>query len=187
MNKYIPEEYAEIIDMLDPVIQKYKLDKISIESLVRSSISIEERPIQPVTLVWKSKDGNCYSIKPSNIKVNLRFALSTAFRIKTVITQEDLWLALAIVHLAVDLFTSATIKVDELSGLALLSVYRLQRADENRIFEYAKEICPKEKLDIVKENDFKMALTRLEEWGCVKMDQGNYILNEIVTSSAVRG
>ena len=183
----IPEEYIEINNMLEPVIKEYNLDEISVKSLVRSCIEIEEQPIQPATVVWKSKDGNSYSTKPSNIKVNLKFALSTVFRLKTVINQKDIWLILAILHLVVDLFTCSTTKIDELSGLTLLSVYRLQHADEERLFRYAKEICPKGKEEILQKADFNLSLARLEEWGCIKMEQGEYILNETVTSSMVKG
>lgn len=183
----IPEVYTEIINMLEPVIKQYDLDEISVKSLVRSSIEIEKQPIQPATVVWKSKDGNSYSTKPSNIKVNLKFALSTVFRLKTIINQEDIWLVLAILHLIVDLFTCSTTKIDELTGLALLSVYRLQHADEERLFGYAKEICPKGKEELLQKSDFELSLARLEEWGCIKMEQGEYILNETVTSSMVKG
>lgn len=187
MDKYIPKGYKEIIDMLEPIIDEYDLDKISVESLVRSSIEVEEQPVQPVTMLWKSKDGNIYSAKPSNIKMNLRFALSTAFRMKTVISQKDLWLALAIVHLVVDLFAGTVKKIDEISGLILLAVYRLQSADEKRIFEYAKEICPEEKLGIINETSVKIALDHLEEWGCIKLEQGRYVLNETVSGSMAQG
>lgn len=186
MDMCIPEEYTEIVDILEPVIKKYDLDEISVKSLVRSSIEIEEQPIQPATLIWKSKDGNSYSVKPSNIKVNLKFALSTVFRLKTIITQKDIWFVLAILHLVVDLFIDPKVKIDELAGVALISVYRLQRANKERLFLYAKDVCPSKKKEILKENDFELALARLEEWGCVKMVQGEYVLSETVTSSMVK-
>lgn len=186
MNMCIPEEYTKVIGMLEPVIEEYHLDEISVKSLVRSSIEVEEQPIQPATAVWKSKDGNIYSTKPSNIKVNLKFALSTIFRLKTVISQKDIWLVLAVLHLIIDLFISSTVKIDELSGLALLSVYRLQRADGERLLRYAREICPEENLEILQKDDFELALARLEEWGCIKREQGEYILNEMVTSSMIK-
>lgn len=138
------------------------------------------------SVVWKSKDGNIYSTKPSNIKVNLKFALSTIFRLKTVISQKDIWVALAVLHLVVDLFTNTTIKIDELAGLALLSVYRLQHADEEKLLKYAEEICPEEKHEMVQKDDFVLSLARLEEWGCIKREQGEYILNETVTSSMIK-
>ncbi len=186
MDMCIPEEYTRIISMLEPVIKEYNLDEISVKSLVRSSIEVEEQPIQPATVVWKSKDGKIYSTKPSNIKVNLKFALSTIFRLKTVISQKDIWVALAVLHLVVDLFTNSAIEIDELAGLALLSVYRLQHADEERLLKYAEEICPEEKHEMVQKDDFVLSLARLEEWGCIKKEQGEYILNETVTSSMIK-
>ena len=69
MEKFIPESYNTVINLLQPVIEKYDLDKITVESLVRSSIEIDEHEIQPVTAIWKSRKGTVYSTKPSNIKV----------------------------------------------------------------------------------------------------------------------
>ena len=83
MEKFIPESYNTVINLLQPVIEKYDLDKITVESLVRSSIEIDEHEIQPVTTIWKSRKGTVYSTKPSNIKVNLKFSLSSIFRLKT--------------------------------------------------------------------------------------------------------
>ena len=38
MEKFIPESYNTVINLLQPVIEKYDLDKITVESLVRSSV-----------------------------------------------------------------------------------------------------------------------------------------------------
>ena len=56
--------------------------KITVESLVRSSIEIEEQSVQPVTAIWSFRNGKTYSTKASNIKVNLKFALSSVFSTK---------------------------------------------------------------------------------------------------------
>ena len=42
MEKFIPETYKEVTKNLEPVIEKYDLDKITVERLVRSIIEIEE-------------------------------------------------------------------------------------------------------------------------------------------------
>ena len=115
MEKFIPETYKEVTKNLEPVIEKYDLDKITVESLVRSSIEIEEQSVQPVTAIWSFRNGKTYSTKASNIKVNLKFALSSVFRLKTTLGQRDFWLALAIIYLIVDLFTTATQEIDEIS------------------------------------------------------------------------
>ena len=116
MEKFIPETYKEVTKSLEPVIEKYDLDKITVESLVRSSIEIEEQSVQPVTAIWSFRNGKTYSTKASNIKVNLKFALSSVFRLKTTLGQRDFWLALAIIYLIVDLFTTATQEIDEISS-----------------------------------------------------------------------
>lgn len=75
MNDYIPEEYSNVIKSLEPIVEKYELDSVMVSSIVRGSIEKEEQPIQPASKVWKSKDGNVYTVKPANIKVNLSFAI----------------------------------------------------------------------------------------------------------------
>lgn len=69
---------------LEPIIEKYELDPVMLSSIVRGTVEVEEQPIPPASKVWKSKDNKVYTIKPSNIKINLSFALANAFRLKTV-------------------------------------------------------------------------------------------------------
>ena len=186
MEKFIPELYNEVAVLLQPVIEKYNLDKITVESLVRSSIEVEEQELQPVTAIWKSKKGISYSTKASNIKVNLKFALSSIFRLKTTFTQEDFWLGLAILRLIVDLFTSATQELDELSAVVLIGVYRLQNSDIERLERYIKEICPETMVAQVTHENVEDALYKLEKWGCVSCIDGNYLVNETVTASMIK-
>lgn len=186
MEKYIPETYKLAINMLEPMIKKYDLDRITLESLVRSSIEIEEQDIQPVTAIWRNKKGQIYSTKASNIKVNLSFALSSLFRLKTSLNQKDFWLVLAIIHLIVDLFTMATKEVDEFSAVVLVGVYRLQHANIEKIMEYIKEICPKDLNSKVTIDSINEALKKLESWGCISVLNGEYIVNETVKASMIR-
>ena len=186
MEKFIPESYNTVINLLQPVIEKYDLDKITVESLIRSSIEVDEQEIQPVTAVWKSKKGVVYSTKASNIKVNLKFALSSLFRLKTTLSQKDIWLGLAIIYLIVDLFTSATKEIDELSAVVLVSVYRLQSGNNERIKQYAKEICPAPLSDKLQFENVDESLQKLESWGCISCEDGNYMVNEKVMTSMIK-
>ena len=183
MNSYIPEEYTRAIESLEPIIEKYGLDYVTISSIVRGCLDIEEQIIPPASKIWTSKDGNVYSIKPSNIKVNLSFALGNAFRLKRVFTQEDIWLVLAIIHLIVDIFTSATKKVDEISALVLLAIFRLQSAEKERIYEYAKKIVPEHSVIELTEEQFSNALDNLEELKCIHLKDGKYSICETIDSS----
>ena len=186
MEKFIPETYKEVTKNLEPVIEKYDLDKITVESLVRSSIEIEEQSVQPVTAIWSFRNGKTYSTKASNIKVNLKFALSSVFRLKTTLGQRDFWLALAIIYLIVDLFTTATQEIDEISSVVLIAVYRLQHGDEKRILEYINEICTENlKKDILPEH-IEESLEKLESWGCISCVDGKYRVNETVTASMIK-
>ena len=164
MEKFIPESYNTVINLLQPVIEKYDLDKITVESLVRSSIEIDEHEIQPVTTIWKSRKGTVYSTKPSNIKVNLKFALSSIFRLKTTLNQE----------------------IDELSAVVLVSVYRLQNGNTERIKQYAKEICPSSLSDKLQSENIDDSLAKLESWGCISCEEGNYLVNEKVMASMIK-
>lgn len=183
MNEYLPEEYSRAIEMINPIVEKYGLDSILVNSIVRGAIEKESQPIQPASTVWKSKKGNTYSLKPANIKVNLSFALSNAFRMKTIFKQEDIWLVLAILHLAIDLFTSAVEKVDEASSLVLLSTFRLQEASKEDILNYTLKIQPEESKLTITDELVQNALDNLEDLRCVDLKDGKYHVVETIDSS----
>lgn len=183
MNDYIPEEYSKAIKSLEPIVEKYELDPVMVSSIVRGSIEKEDQPIQPASRVWKSKDGNVYTVKPTNIKVNLSFALANAFRLKTIFSQKDIWLVLAIIHLIVDMFTSAVKRVDEMSSLILLAIFRLQESEKVEIKEYALKILPKDSNMIITDEMVQKALDNLEELKCIKLDDGKYSIIETIGSS----
>lgn len=181
-----PEEYKTVIDMLEPMISEKELDKITVESLVRSCIEVEEQPIQPVTALWKTKQGKSYSTKASNIKVNLKFALASVFRVKTIMNQKDVWLGMAIIHMIVDLFTTATQEIDEISALILIGVYRLQHGDIERLNRYIMEISPENMKELITTHIIEESLGKLEGWGCICCVGGEYVVNEIVTASMIK-
>lgn len=183
MNDYIPEEYSKAIKSLEPIVEKYDLDPVMVASIVRGCIEKEDQPIQPASRVWKSKDGNVYTVKPENIKVNLSFALANAFRLKTIFSQKDIWLVLAIIHLIVDMFTSAVKRVDEMSSLILLAIFRLQEAEKVAIKEYTLKILPKDSNIIITDETVQKALDNLEELKCIKLDDGKYSIIETIGSS----
>lgn len=186
MERYIPEEYKNVIDMLEPIIEEHDLDKITVESLVRSCIDVEEQTIQPVTVLWKTKQGKTYSTKASNIKVNLKFALASLFRVKTIINQKDVWFGMAIIYMIVDLFTNATKEIDEISALVLIGVYRLQHGDIERINRYILEISPDNMKEHISGTAVEAALKKLEGWGCICCEGGKYVVRETVTASMIK-
>ena len=168
---------------LSPIIEKYELDEVMLSSIVRGCIEKEEQPILPASKVWKSKNGEVYTVKPANIKVKLSFALANAFRLKTIFSQKDVWLVLAIIHLIVDMFTSAVEKVDEMSALILLATFRLRCAQKSEIKEYAKKILPQDSDLQVDDKSVQSALDNLEELKCIKVDDGKYSVIETISSS----
>lgn len=183
MNEYLPEEYSKAIEMIHPIVEEYKLDSILVNSIIRGAIEIDLQPIQPASKVLRSKKGETYSIKPTNIKLNLSFALSNAFRLKTTFSQKDVWLVLAILHLVVDLFTDATKKIDEISSLVLLATFRLQQASKNQIWDYTLKIQPKESNLEITEELIETALKNLEDLKCISLIDGKYQVVETISSS----
>ncbi len=184
MDNYLPEEYVMIIEGLQPIIDEHGLDKVTISGLVRGSIEIQQQPVQAVNRVWKSKTGEVFTIKPSNIKVNLGFALGNTFRLKTLFNQKDIWLVFAIIHMVVNLFTDAVKRVDETSALVLLAVYRLQNGNLEKILDYTKRINPENSNILMDEKTCFKALENLQELKCIELkENGEYILRESVDSS----
>jgi len=184
MNNYVPEEYENIIEKLHPIINEHGLDEITIAGLVRGSVEVEQQPIQPASRIWTTKSGQTYTVKPSNIKVNLEFALKNTFRLKTIFSQKDVWLVFAIIYMIVDLFTEAVELIDETSALVLLAVYRRQNGSLQEVFEYAKKIKPLDSKLNIDEQVCYEALERLQELRCIILQEdGKYILRESVDSS----
>lgn len=186
MEKYIPEIYNTLVDKLKPIIEQYKLDTITVESLIRSSVEVEDLEVQPVTTIWKNKEGKVYSTKASNIKVDLKFALSSVLRVKTIIEKKDIWLVLAIIHLIVDLFTMATQEVDEFSSVVLVAVYRLQHCNLERISDYINEICLEDMKCMFSSEKIEESLEKLESWGCITCKEGKFEVNETVAASMIK-
>ena len=62
MNQFIPEIYKNVIETLNSMIEKHKLDEITVESLVRSSIEIED-PVMELVTQLRRLNGKTYSIK----------------------------------------------------------------------------------------------------------------------------
>lgn len=181
MDIYIPEQYNELIERLNPLIKNYDIDEIALNGLVRGCVHIEEELAQPVTRLYKRKDGTMFTTKVSNIKVDLKFALSNAFRMKAIFSFKEVWLTLAIIYLIVDLFTDATKEVDEDMSVVLLAVYRLQKSNLDDILVYIDsniDVGKKYQKDIIEK-----ALDKLEDFKCIKLIEDRYILNESVASS----
>lgn len=184
MNEYLPEEYSKAIDMLTPIVEKYELDPVLVSSMVRGGIEKESQPIiSPVARVLKSKKGSTYSIKPANVRINLSFALSNAFRLKTTFAQKDIWLVFAILHLIIDLFTNAVEKIDEASALVLLATFRLQEASKDDILDYAFKIKPTESKLVITDELVQNSLDNLEKLKCVELKDGKYHVVETIDGS----
>lgn len=81
------------------------------------------------------------------------------------------------------MFTSAVKRVDEMSALILMAVFRLQSAESREILEYAQKILPQNSELCVDDVSVQRALDNLEELKCVKLENGKYSVIETVGSS----
>lgn len=183
MNEYIPEEYNTMIASIQHIIDKYELDPMLIASIIRGSIEIDALPMERASIIYTTPNKKTYSTKPQNIKFNLSFALSNLFRLKSIFTQKELWIILAIIHLIIDLFTCSRVEINETHALILLATYRLQSSTDDRILEYAKDIKPanfNEELDLP---SVRKALDFLLNIKCIQMINGKYEVIETITSS----
>lgn len=184
---YFPQEYVDIIEELQKIMIPYNLDDTTLSSLVRASIEIEQQLPEPASRLFKLQNGKKYSVKPSNIKVNLKYALDLAFRFKTIFELHDIWLALAIISLIVNLFTNAIKEIDEISSIVILAIYRMQKGSEAEIFEQAKVIQPKSSSVILDMKSIQKSLSQLEDFKCIQLIDGKYSIIESVSSSLFVG
>ncbi|MDD3278170.1 MAG: hypothetical protein PHG16_04705 [Lachnospiraceae bacterium] len=93
---------------------------------------------------------------------------------------------MAIIYMIVDLFTTATKEIDEISALVLIGVYRLQHGDIERIDRYILEISPDNMKEHITRAAIEASLGKLEGWGCVCCLDGEYVVSENVTSSMIK-
>lgn len=181
----IPEEYNKVIEQLQPVIEAFNLDRVSVESLVRSCVEIEDPPSPPASTIWKDKKGVAYTTKLPNIKIDLRFALETVLGLQPVIRKEDIWMVLAVLNIVVRLFCEMTEKIDDFSSLVLVAVYRLRYADAEKIRNYVKTI-DLDKDRKISDDILAETLTKLEKLGCIRLENGGFVLNETINGSMLR-
>lgn len=183
MARYVVPEYEEITQNLEPFIQKNGLDLVTVESLIRGSIEVEEPelPSASIAIVDGSKLSSGASYKIKNVKVNLKFALNSILAFKSVCDQKDKNLILVILKTIVFLLDEMKVTFEELEARVLFCIYRLQSATEEDIVSYVKNSLEKNpKDDDIQIEDVSKALEKLEKIGTVELKDGKYSITETV-------
>lgn len=180
MSSYIDPEYETVEEMLKPLIKEHALDEITVNSLIRGSMEIldSELPTASVAVIDVDNLNSAASIKPKNIKFNLKFALNSIFSFKTICDTQDLWLVLSIIKTIVFLVQNMTIKLSIYESAVLVALYRLQSATDREIIAYLGKL---KEIDCdVDTQNVSDALDNLEKIGTVKMEDGKYCMCETI-------
>lgn len=183
MTEFIQEPYNSIMEIMQPIIQEHNLDEITMESIVRSCVEVEEKEIQRAKYIRPGLKGEIYSTKLPNIKINLEFIFSTLNASKAVVKEKSMWMGVAVIYLVYYLFKQSTVKIEnsEIMSLVLFALYRLRRANVKETEEYVKQIAPDNMKKKVTIEVIEKSLCKLEELKCISLIEGKYILIEKIS------
>lgn len=182
MTGYIVPEYEEISKSLQSFSDEHSLDMVTLNSLIRGSVEIIEPEKTTASDITINPDNwtSGKSIKITNIKINLKFALNSVFSFKSICDSEGIWLILAFLKAILFLREASTIELDVNESIVLFCIYRLQTADSEEIVTYAKGL----NLDIqtvdIHSGNIENILKKLENIGTIKLEAGKYILRETI-------
>lgn len=183
-NMLWTKEYSLILNNLEQFIKEKKLDKITVKSLMLSSIDFIYPEEEPANIAIISQDdlSKSYSIKCENIKIGLKFALDIIFSVKAVFSSEECWLILSVLKVISSFINGMKEELNCDEAIVLFSLYRLQSADEGRIKDYINSLKDSGKLaDINIENiNIKTALDKLEKIKSIELDGGDYHIIETI-------
>lgn len=173
--------YEELEGALSSFIDEHELDDVTVNSLFRSSIEFLEPELQTATVVVldAGKLDETKSIKASNVKIGIKFALGAIFAVKPMLTENGVWLVLLVLKAIVTLVGDHIVDLSREEAIILFAIYRLQSADEERILEYITSslsvshgIISKDRLD--------EGLKKLEKIRTIKLVDGKFVVNETV-------
>lgn len=173
--------YDLLLKKLEPTIKDKNLDPVAVSSMIRSCVEIDDENLTCASRYFYMR-GRYYSVKPSNIKINLKFAIQIIMKFKGICTDNELWLIASIIDIAQYLFSNATKEIDQMSAMILLALYRLLKADKQQINNYIERLNSPDnpKPNLCQLQDL---LDQLEDIGCIKCIDGYYVLNESIDYS----
>lgn len=182
MAGYIEPEYKEIEKELDSFVQEHELDLITVKSLIRGSVEIlePEMPTASIAVIDNKELSSGISVKPKNIRVNLKFALNSIFSFKSVYDADEKWLIFTVLKTIVFLLEEMRVNLDDNDAIVLFCIYRLQSATIEEIVAYAKKLKENEDDSDIQIENISRALIKLEKIGSVKLEDGKYFLCETI-------
>jgi len=185
MSIYLPKQYENIMYELKQFIQDNNLDSVTVSGLIQGSVVFEDPEEKPATIasIDTSDFGESYSVKASNCKVSLQYALTIISMINNIVTSQKVYLVLAILNAIVTLKKEATIQIKEDDAVVLFAIYRLNKADDVRIKEYLKELSDDLKDINVDKIDVDKSLRNLKKIKSIRLTEGKYELIETVVIS----
>lgn len=179
--------YDDLQDALSDVIKEYELDTVSVRSLLMSSFDFLEPELQAasVAIIYPEDLEKSKSIHPSNIQVNIKFALDTIFAVKSIISTKDFSLVLLILKALVMFIHSATVQIKKEDAIVLYSIYRLQNANIDDIQKYIIKLKEEnDDIDIIDEGIIERSILDLEKIKAIELVNGLYSLHDIILVKA---
>ncbi len=175
-------EYDLLLRELEPLIEEKSLDRITVRSLLLSSVEIDEPEMGTAQVAVVSPKGlsKGKSLKLKNVKIGLKLALNSIFAVKTALSEEGCWLILCILKIICSLVSIMTVEFEKEESAALFAVYRLRSASSSRIIQYIDELKETKELSDIDTGKIESALEKLEEIGTIELVDGEYRLMETV-------
>ena len=178
-------QYNSIIEELDPFIKEFKLDRVTVSSLIQSCVlfSDTEIPTSSIVIINKNDLNKSKSVKTANVKVGLKYALDVVFATKMALEAEGLWLIVVILKMILCLTNGMNRQLGKEDALVLFVLYRLKHASKRKIDTYLKDLIAEIGENEISKKKLDESLDSLESIGCIRMKDGEYYLNETVIVS----
>ena len=182
MMPYLAPEYKEIEKELKSFIDENNLDEVTVNSLIRGSIEVLEPdiPIASSVFINAKTFSHSVSVKVKNIKVNLEFALNSIFAFKSICDATGIGLILVLLRAILSIMGKIQVTLGVKEAVTLFALYRLRCADSERIFSYIKQMSEENANATISRTEMEEALKFLESIGTIKMEDGNYCIQETI-------
>lgn len=178
--------YEGLEGALSSFIDEHELDDVTVNSLFRSSVEFLEPELQTATVVVldAGKLDETKSIKASNVKIGIKFALGAIFAVKPMLTEKGIWLVLLVLKAIVTLAGDLSENISREEAIILFAIYRLQSADAEQIHEYISNSLSDSNGNVSKDR-LNEGLKKLEKIRTIKLVDGKYVVNETVVIKGV--
>lgn len=176
------KEYVDLWREMEPFIEENGLDKVAVNSLLRSSMEfLKPGPSRAAVVLMDAKDLSSSASVKLVIRVDMKLALESIFCFRSVLEERGIWLMLALLRAISLLIADARVDFGKKETIVLFALYRLRSADVREITAYIDRLIHEEEnIHIESDIDVKGALKNLEAAGTVKMDYGKFRMCETV-------